>query len=111
VATQPGSIKEWFDTAPSRFPSSVAWNVDAVIQMDITGAGGGQWYLTLKDKKLALAEGQHEKPSATVTVSADDWLRVINRTANAESLYMMGKIRITGSMYLVEGLAGMLGFV
>jgi putative sterol carrier protein len=104
MADQYESVKAWFDSAPARFQANRAGGLDIVLQMNITGEGGGQWYLTIKDKKLTVSEGTAANPRLTVTMSAEDWLRVMNHKADGEALYEMDRIRISGSEYLAEQL-------
>jgi putative sterol carrier protein len=104
MADQYESVKAWFDSAPARFQANRAGGLDTVFQMNITGPGGGQWYLTIKDKTLTVSEGTATNPRLTVTMSAEDWLKVMNRKADGEALYEMGRIRINGSEYLAQQL-------
>ena len=104
MADQFENVQAWFDSLPGRFQPSRAGAMNTVFQMDISGPGGGQWYLTVKDKALTVTEGKHDSPKLTVTISADDWLKVINRKADPVSLYEVGRIRISGSEYLAEQL-------
>ena len=109
MADRFGSVREAFEAAPNRFQPSRAGSMDAVFQFDIIGEGGGQWYLTIKDKTLTVTEGTHDSPKVTITASADDWLKLVNRRADATSLYMMGRIKVKGPLYLAEQLLYVLG--
>jgi putative sterol carrier protein len=109
MADQFESVKTWFDTLPGRFQGSRAGSMDAIFQMDISGEGGGQWILTVKDKALTVSEGVAPNPRLTVSMAAEDWLRVINRKADPVSLYEMGRIRLKGSEYVAEQLMYLLG--
>jgi putative sterol carrier protein len=109
MAGQYASVKAWFDSLPERFQASRAGSMDTVVQYDVTGEGGGQWYMTIKDKKLAVSQGVHENPKLTITLSAEDWLRVINRTGDPVYMYESGRIRLKGPEYLAEQLMYMLG--
>jgi len=88
----------------NRFQGQRAGSMNAVVQLNITGEGGGHWYLTVKDQALQITEGQHDRPTATVVTSADDWLKLVNRQAWGESLYNMGRLQVYGDLYLAERL-------
>lgn len=88
----------------SRFQGQRAGNMNVVVQLNITGEGGGHWYLTVKDQALQINEGQHDPPTVTVVISADDWIKLVNRQAWGESLYNMGRLQVHGDLYLVERL-------
>jgi putative sterol carrier protein len=109
MADQFESIKAWFDSLPGRFQGSRAGSMDAVFQYDISGEGGGQWFLTIKDKAITVNEGLAPNPRLTIIVSAEDYLRVVNRKADPVSLYEMGRVRLIGSEYLAEQLMYLLG--
>lgn len=105
MTNQYDSVKAWFDVAPARFQPSRAGNMNTVVQFDISGEGGGKWYVTVKDKTLTVSEGEAEDPAVTVTMAAGDWLKMVNRQADVGSLYMSGRLQVKGSIYLAQQFA------
>jgi putative sterol carrier protein len=102
------SVAEFFE----KFEKRAAENTDAatapnaVYQFNITGDGGGQYNLDLKKGKTGdfVGQGTHDSPGATITVSAEDWLGMINGTLNPMQAFMSGKIKIDGDMTLAMSL-------
>lgn len=94
------SIQEAIDKLPDFFLPENADGVDAVIQLEFFGDGGGDWYLTVRDNTLNVSEGKSIDPTMTVTASAEDWLKVANDEASPMSLLMQGKIKLQGDMGL-----------
>ncbi len=102
------SVAEFFE----KFEKRAAENTDAatapnaVYQFNITGDGGGEWNLDLTKGKTDgfVGEGKHDNPGATITVSADDWLGMLNGSLNPMQAFMSGKIKIDGDMTLAMSL-------
>jgi len=47
--------KEFFEKVlPAKFDPNKATGIDAVVQLNISGDNGGDWYLIIKDKKLEI---------------------------------------------------------
>ncbi|MBI3784322.1 MAG: SCP2 sterol-binding domain-containing protein [Deltaproteobacteria bacterium] len=46
---------------------------ELTMQYVVTGDGGGDWTLSIKDGKLTAAKGRVEAANVTFTVSVDDW--------------------------------------
>ena len=50
--------QEFFEkTLPHRFKPEKAAGIDVVAQLNLTGANGGDWVVTIKDQKLQVKEG------------------------------------------------------
>ena len=68
--------------------------------MELTGEGGGSYYMVVQDQEMEIHEGTHESPTVTVKTSADNWLKINNGDASAMSLMMFGKLKVKGSLPL-----------
>lgn len=88
------------ETLPNKFDPHKAADVDAVIQMNITGPDGGQWIITVRDQKMDIKEGVHPSPALAVKMADSDFLALINGKLNAVGAFMAGKIEFKGSMSL-----------
>lgn len=88
------------ETLPNKFDPHKAADVDAVIQMNITGPDGGQWIITVRDQKMGIKEGVHPSPALAVKMADSDFLALINGKLNAVGAFMAGKIEFKGSMSL-----------
>ncbi len=103
------TVKETFDAMPGRFKTDRAQGVNAVIQYDITGEGGGTYNVSIADGKCALQEGPAASPTLTLTMSAQDWLDMVSGKLNGQMAFMSGKLKLKGDMGLAMKLAGMFG--
>lgn len=110
MAERADNVQQVFDLMPTHLLAEHAEGVEAVIQMDLMGAGGGQWYLTISDGVLRVSLGVHDNPNMTMTLAANDWLDIANGTANSMGLFMGGKIKIQGDMQLAIKMQTMFRF-
>src|SRR5688572_21351161 len=58
------SIKERFATLEKRFKPEAAKGVNVRLQFDLSGEGGGKWYVEVKDGKCKVKEGTGPNPDA-----------------------------------------------
>jgi putative sterol carrier protein len=93
--------REFFEkTLPEKFDAAKAGNLDAVIQMNLTGPNGGDWTIAVKDQKMVIKEGNEQSPGISVKMADTDFVDLINGKLNAVSAFMSGKIQFKGSMSL-----------
>ena len=102
------SVSEFFEKFETRAAANpdAATSPNAVYQFNITGDGGGDWALDLTKGKTDgfVVKGTHDSPGATITVSSEDWLGMLNGTLNPMQAFMSGKIKIDGDMTLAMSL-------
>jgi putative sterol carrier protein len=104
------SAQEVFDAMPSRFKPDQAGDMRATIQFDLSGEGGGQWHVTIADRKLAVNAGQAAAPSLTLTTTASDYLSIINGELKPMAAFMQGKLRVRGDMPLLMKIQSLFSF-
>lgn len=94
------TVKETFDAMPETFQPEAAVGVNEVFQFHITGEGGGNWYAKVNDGELAVAEGDHEEPSLTITMAAQDYLDMVAGKLHGQVAFMTGKLKLKGDFGL-----------
>jgi putative sterol carrier protein len=102
--------REVFNTMSNVFNSSAAQGLDAVFQFDITGEGGGEWHVTVKDGVCEVNEGTHQNASVTMTMSAETWVAMVNKEVNGMQAFMSGKLKISGDIMLAQRFPEMFSF-
>ncbi len=82
------------------FRPEKAAGVEAVIQYHLTGEGGGDFIVTIKDGKCTVTEGVAENPKMTLTAEAEDFKNVLLGRMNGMKAFMDGKLKLAGDLNL-----------
>ena len=98
------NVKEVFDKMPEAFNAGASQGVDAVFQYEITGEGGGNWNVIVKDGACQVQEGTHDSPSVTLTMSTETWLGMMNKEINGMQAFMKGQLKAKGNIMLAQRL-------
>jgi 3-hydroxy-3-methylglutaryl CoA synthase/NAD(P)-dependent dehydrogenase (short-subunit alcohol dehydrogenase family)/putative sterol carrier protein len=85
-----------FDKMPAAFQADKAAGVDAVFQYVITGPGGGEWTVAVKDQKCTVEKSKTAKATCTLKIAAADFLRMIGGELPAMQAFTSGKLQISG---------------
>jgi len=94
------SCKQVFDSSESRFKKDAAKGLNAVYQFDLSGDGGGKWHIIINSDQCQAKEGAHPSPNITLSMTAQDYLDMMNGKLNGQMAFMTGKLRIAGDMGL-----------
>ena len=94
------TVQQVFGELPARLNADVTRGMNAVIQFDISGDGGGNYNATIKDGGCIVRQGTHPRPNVTLTLAAQDYVDIMTGKASAEMLFMGGKLEIAGYMGL-----------
>jgi putative sterol carrier protein len=96
------TIQGYFDTLSDRFVVDASKGVEAIYQFEISGDGGGTWHVKVNDGALEVCDGTHESPSAVVSSSADNYLKICNGDMNGLRAVMTRKMKIDGNLVLAR---------
>jgi NAD(P)-dependent dehydrogenase (short-subunit alcohol dehydrogenase family)/putative sterol carrier protein len=92
------SIQTIFDGMAEAFVPDAAEGVDTVFQFVITGPGGGDWQIEIKDRACRISTGVHEKPACTLTMAAPDFAAMMDGRLPPMQAYTGGKLQIGGDI-------------
>lgn len=106
---QYSSASEAFAAIKTELDPAQTAGTSGTIQFDLSGEGGGQWALALADGSFEVLEGSVESPTTTISMSADDYVSMMNGELNAMAAFMQGKIKMQGDMGLALKLQSFLG--
>lgn len=103
-------VREYMAKMPELFIPEKAGDIEAVIQLDLSGDNGGQWHFTIADGTCQVAEGAADNPAMTLIATADDLYGVFMGETNAMAAFMQGKIKVAGDMSLALKMQTMFRF-
>lgn len=84
-------------------------NVNCTVQFDISGDGGGPYYLTIADGQAAVTPGTVEKPTMTIAVGLDDFRELAaTRLKDANKALMTGRVKLRGNLAMAFKLQSLL---
>jgi putative sterol carrier protein len=95
------TAQEVFDAMPRHFLPDQAGDLNATIQFDLSGEGGGQWYATIANRSLSVRSGQAPQANLSLSMSAKDYVAMINGELRPMQAYMQGKVKTKGDLPLL----------
>jgi len=97
-AGAPSTVADVFARMPEFFRPEKAAGVDVVFQFRISGPGGGDWYVVVKDQTCTVSAGVHEKPTTTLKMADEDFLALVAGKLPAMQAFTSGKLKIEGDL-------------
>lgn len=92
----------------SHFDTKAAEGVHAVVVYLLAGDHGGVWTLRVKDGLLEVDEGMAMGATdATVSMTANDFVKVALGEINPMSAFMSGKIKVDGNPFVAQKMQGL----
>lgn len=105
------SVADLFNSMPARFQADKAGDAKMAILFDLSGDGGGQYYVNIADGKLDVSPGTPAAaPSATVKMTAEDFSAMSTGALNPMMAFMTGKIKVDGDLNSVMKFQSLVGF-
>jgi putative sterol carrier protein len=98
------SVKEIFARMPEAFDRSAAAGLDTVIQFNIEGEEGGDWYAIIKDQTCTVSEGVDDNPTLSLRMTDKNWVALCKGELNAVMAFMSGKLKAKGDIMLAQRL-------
>jgi putative sterol carrier protein len=94
------TVSEFINRMADAFVPEKAAGIDATIQIKLTGAQPGEWFLTIRNNQCNIQPGLAGTPNLTVTADGGDLVRIFTGQLDGMQAFMQGKIRILGDMNL-----------
>jgi len=93
------SLKELFEERiPHKIQArpDVAEKIGAIFQFNVSGPGGGSWFVDLVQPGGKVAAGSSPDARCTITMKDTDLLAMVNGKLSPQMAFMTGKIKIHG---------------
>ena len=89
------------DAMPEYLIPEKAGTTNATIQFDLSGDGGGKWWVKIHDQKAESGKGEAgDTPNLTLLANVDDWVKIMTGKLDGTAAFMQGKLKIKGDMGL-----------
>jgi putative sterol carrier protein len=85
----------------SSFNPNTAKGVNAVIQLNASGEGGGNYAMHISDGGMNVKESVADNPNVTINVASKDWIDIIEGRLDPTKAFMTGKLKIAGDLGLM----------
>jgi SCP-2 sterol transfer family len=90
-------------TLPHLFEPAAAGDLDAVFALEITNPRGGRpsvLSITVRDRQLTVSRGRRPDPGATVSMGADDMVRLAAGDVGWPQLLAENRLSLSGDPFL-----------
>ena len=94
-------ISRIFEAMPGRFMADKAGNMNATVQFELTGEGGGTWHVNVADGQCTSSKGAVDNPTASIKMDADDYSDMMSGKLNPMTAFMTGKVKVEGDLNTV----------
>ena len=96
------TAREIIEGMPGRFRPERAGRADAVVQFNLTGEGGGDWYITIRDRACTADRGLAEKATATVQMEASTYVALATGKLGSMKAFTSGKVKASGDLTIMR---------
>lgn len=97
----PGTAKELVLRMPQGFNPQAAPGLNAYIQFNLSGEGGGKMVLSIADGQCTVREGEVSAPALAIISPGDVWLKMARGEINRPKALMDGLFKVEGDMNLL----------
>lgn len=104
------NINEMFDKLRERFDAEKARNDNGLIAFELSGEGGGTFWLQVANGALNIGEGAPPaEADAVLRAEASDLMKIMGGELNPMMAFMAGKVKVERNMSMVMKLMGWFG--
>ena len=96
---KPGlTVSDIFARMPEAFNPERAAGKDLVFQFCISGPGGGDWSVTVRDGDCRVEAGKADKPTTTIRMADEDFVQLIQGRLDGMQAFSSGKLKVEGDI-------------
>ncbi len=99
--TEVVSVKPIFAAMPLSLNKEAAKEAAVVYQFNLSGEGGGQFIVTIKNGTCTVEEGIAPAPDVTISATAADYMNIVTGAYPFGLAYMNGRLKVEGNLRLV----------
>ena len=87
--------RDFLYTLPSKVNPDAIEGLDTVFHFDLDGDSGGQYTITVADKKVTVTDGLQGDPKCVVRASGDNFVSLASGDLNPMMAILTGKVKIS----------------
>jgi len=91
-------VAHFFEGMKERFILEIARGVDVTVSYHITGKGGGQWTVTIKDGRMILTEEVLKTPTVFMVARDSAYHDIVTGKLDGITAVVTGKMKIEGDL-------------
>jgi len=81
---------------PDRFRPDLAGRTTMTVQLELTGEGGGVWWVRVADGACTTGSGPVDRPDVVLRTTAADYVRIRRGELDPIKATMVGTMTVTG---------------
>lgn len=94
------NVVDYVEAMCKGFASNRAGGLDATYHLQLSGAGGGDWTVSVANGRCRTQPGRPSRADTQITMSTDSYLKLAAGRLNIRSAFQQGQIRIGGNQQL-----------
>lgn len=102
------NISEMINNLPDQVYLDEAKGITALVQLSLSGEGGGNWIVKVDDGTVKIERGMALEPQLMIKLSTQNASKLMQGKLNPLSAFMTGKIKLTGDLALAMKLIDLL---
>ena len=96
------NAKDFLSSLPAKVPIEAIEGAETLFHFDISGEGGTQATIRIKDSEVKFEDGLQGDPKCTVSASQENLTKVLNGSLNPMMAIMTGKIKISNTSEMMK---------
>ena len=94
-------ISDIFKEMANRFDAGQMEGFNAAVQFSLTGEESAEYTVDIQDGAINVEEGTASDPTATVTMTSDDFKALTSGELNPMMAFMQGLVKVDGDLNAV----------
>jgi NAD+ synthase len=96
------TARQLIEELPQYFRPDRARGANAVIQFQLSGEDGGNWYAVIKDGTCTVTEGVSSAAQGTIRMSTGDYVDLASGKLGGARAFMTGRVKTSGNATLLR---------